>query len=593
VLVPDLVVRGRLVASHSLAGVLFYLASAAFMAVLWYSWFNFLATHHARRPWLTWPLLVACALLVPPLVVATLAFHASTGTELSPAFVEVTLQNPKLALSLTRGEMGVGTWMAGLSGMALAIFVQRRLIARPLPTPHVWVLVAFGLLASVVVLDFYGPRRPPSADLFAVRTAVLATLNLHRDRRRLPVPQRAVLSPVAPTTAPDVLLVVHESLSARHWAAFNPEAQSGRELVDLLARHADHAAAFRDCKAAAGGTTIALAALLTGLEPDASARQFAQAPLLWHWARSAGYRTALFSSQECEALFFPAFFLGSDRPEVVEIAADYEAPRVNAEGIDERFVVDSALRFFRQSPRDRPRFAMVQFNSTHVPCWAPDLEKTRFSDWAGRCRAAASYVGRLTAELMEGVDLEHTLVIVIADHGEATDRVSVARPSLRPDSMEEVIFSIPLIIHLPKDTPGVAAQWGERLLEASRKPVASIDVVPTVLDVWGRWPQREVDLPLVGRSLIEDLGGPRALVATNTGELRAWSPERMLVYYGSWKWLADEARGLKLYDLAKDPGETSDLSGQAPQEVREVLDREEARRPGLHQLLDTIRKKQR
>ncbi len=580
--IADIAVRGKALFSQPTLGVPFYLVAESFSAILWLVWFRILYEVSVKRRWLAAALAGLAAPLASLSIVGVLGFAEIAKTELTPAFVEITLRNPKLALSLVRSVAGWGTLVALVAVAAAVILVQRQLIRRPLPPPNRVALAVFVLATAVVIADFYGSRRPPPCDLLGLRTLVVAAINRTTNSHVLPVPEREAVASVSPVAAPDVLLVVHESVSTRDWRPWNPSAGPGGEIVDFLARHQGHAVHFPACRSAGSATCIALPAMLSGLDPDASTRDYARTPLLWNWARAAGYRTALFSAQEFEAFLFPTFFLGSDRPDLVRVAADFGTERVNAEGVDEKQMVEETARFFEARPRSEPRLAVVQFNSTHVPCWAPDLTGTRTR--TERCERAAAYMSGLTVELLDRLEhagtLEHTLVIVTSDHGEDTRGLSAIKATVRPDSMSESILSVPLLVHLPAQFP---AERLAALRTASAHPVSSRDILPTVLDVWGLWPPRGHELPLPGRSLIEPIG-ERAIVATNFGEISDWSPARFAIYGGRFKWLVSERAGMALYDVERDPAEAEDLSAHPPAEALELLKREVEQRSALRPL---------
>ena len=115
-----------------------------------------------------------------------------------------------------------------------------------------------------------------------------------------------------------------------------------------------------------------------------------------------------------------------------------------------------------------------------------------------------------------------------------------------------------------------AGKWNKSFIHVT-------DIMPTVLELSGAsYPQERngKDIhPLIGKSLLPVLHGDSATIHSNDG--MGWELFEMKAYIkGNWKILrlpVPFATGeWQLYDLDKDPGETTDLSAEFP-EVREQL----------------------
>jgi len=141
---------------------------------------------------------------------------------------------------------------------------------------------------------------------------------------------------------------------------------------------------------------------------------------------------------------------------------------------------------------------------------------------------------------------DQTLLILTADHGE---QFGEHGHFLHTTSHEETL-RVPLLIKWP---------GGDEAGSLSARPSSSLDIAPTVLSYFG---VPSPDLP--GRDLAHDGTGPVLLLARDAvrlGDLKLLLP----------------ARGFPeaLYDLAKDPGETTDLLSRAAPEaarLREARD---------------------
>ena len=127
----------------------------------------------------------------------------------------------------------------------------------------------------------------------------------------------------------------------------------------------------------------------------------------------------------------------------------------------------------------------------------------------------------------------------------------------------------PLIIKMPRQTKN-AGQWNKSFVHVT-------DIMPTLLEITGAaYPKQHNGKEmheLIGKSILPILKGDSASVHSNDG--MGWELFEMKAYikgnfkllrlpqpFGTGQW--------QLFDLEKDPGETTDLSGKFP-EVKEAL----------------------
>ncbi len=221
----------------------------------------------------------------------------------------------------------------------------------------------------------------------------------------------------------------------------------------------------------------------------------------------------------------------------------------------------------------RPFFAWIHYFDPHQP-YEPEaidrmLAATSYdAEIAGVDRA----VGRVLDRLREQGDLDDTLVVITADHGESLGEHGEKTHAI---FVYDATVRVPLILRWPRALPAGRVYGG---------PVRSIDIVPTVLGALGlpggeetqgrdlmaafRGEEPPPRLPQYSESLVAELGFGMAPLHS----LRA----------DGYKWI--RAPRPELYRLAGDPGE-----------LRNVLDperREAARLDGeLGRLLDESRAK--
>jgi hypothetical protein len=574
---------------HDRAAGAVWLVSCLASLVAWLVTVEALAALRRRRAWAAWPPLLLLAAFVPLALAATNRYFATMHGCLPPSAVWFGCRNPRyayvLAFEATTPLERALLLASPIALLALLLLATRR----PLPPPPRWLgrrtrLVAAAALALLLVL----PRAARTADLEGLRATIggVALFAAHA-RPHLGAPARLHPSPLPPAADhPNVVVIVQESLGAWQWAPWNHKADSSPRIVELLERDAPAAAWFSDAVTAAGATAVSLPTILTGLGPDASGDDFTRAPLLWQEARALGYRTALVSAQDWDWLSFRSFFLGADAPDVAKTALELGAARVNDSGVDDAAAAAEVARFVDATPTDRPFLVVMQLNSTHRPCWAPDVDAA--PSLPDRCLHAARYVDdavlRVIDHLRARGRLEDTLILGTADHGES---FRGDRPA-RLESYYEDVTRVPLWVRLPARYVARHPDAPAALAAATRTRVSNLDLFPTVLDVWGRWPLPADERPrLVGASLLRAIDPDRVLVVASTGDIHdfRWSNEGFALYHGRWKWLCDERGGCRLFDIERDPAEEHDLRAAAPPAERARFDAEIAARPNLRRIL--------
>jgi arylsulfatase A-like enzyme len=165
------------------------------------------------------------------------------------------------------------------------------------------------------------------------------------------------------------------------------------------------------------------------------------------------------------------------------------------------------------------------------------------------------WIGKIFDQLAQsGLD-KNTVVIMLADHGEAFGVHNFAGEQMffHGQTLYDELLRIPLIIHVP----GVAPSKFDQLVQL-------IDVAPTILDLFG------VAIPSTfqGRSLLAALQGKPLPPKPAFAELISypnWDHEgrAMISADGKWKLFDRTSDNLtELYDLENDPEERHDLFDQ-------------------------------
>jgi len=353
----------------------------------------------------------------------------------------------------------------------------------------------------------------------------------------------------------NVVWVILESTAARFLTPYG----AAREVTPHLSALARDALIFDDAYAAYPESIKGLFSMLCARPPlpgrEAAAHAQARSPCAALPARlkAAGYRTALFHSGRFAYLGMRAVV--ADRGfDVLEDGATIGGAFRSSFGVDEASTVRKLLAFvdgpdgLGSLPRDRPFFAVYSPIAGHHPYHAPGdgprpfAERTAADAYANDLFVSDAAFGELRAGLQRrGLD-EHTLYLIVGDHGEAffEHEGNFAHTMF----LYEENVRVPFVIAAPGAWHGVR-----------RAPqLASLtEVAPTLLDLLGL-----PDADRAGRSLLDPR--PR-LVRFFTDQGLTLSALRD----GRWKLIAEQPSGrTRLFDLATDPGERRDLAAVDP-----------------------------
>lgn len=206
--------------------------------------------------------------------------------------------------------------------------------------------------------------------------------------------------------------------------------------------------------------------------------------------------------------------------------------------------VPPLLDRLRAAPAGRPGFYFVHLTEPHAPYNRGRLK-------AGPARAcylsAIAEADRWLEQLLRVLDAPalrgRALLIVTSDHGEAFGEHGTTEHS---KTLYEELVRVPLLF------------WGRGVAPRRVDAAAGlIDLAPTILETFGA----PVPAEMEGQSLWPWLRGEAARF---TRPLVAEGRQRRALWVGDHKVVVDHRRRVvEAYDLAADPGELNDLSGDA------------------------------
>lgn len=207
-----------------------------------------------------------------------------------------------------------------------------------------------------------------------------------------------------------------------------------------------------------------------------------------------------------------------------------------------------------------PFFAWLHYTDPHdvymKHAESPDFGKGNRDRYDSEVFFTDLHIGRLLDWAKQQPFWDKTAVIVTADHGEAFGEHHLYKHAFW---LWEILTRVPLIIH----TPGAKPQ----VIDRNR---SHVDLAPTILDLEG---VESVPATFVGKTLVPEVYGlkppdDRDPMVLDLPE-DSHNPEIRGIVHGTDKLLVyGPGKGRpELYDLAKDPGELTDLSKSEPEKL--------------------------
>ena len=341
---------------------------------------------------------------------------------------------------------------------------------------------------------------------------------------------------------------------------------STRGLTPNLDALANQSLVFSRAYAQVPLTTPSHATILTGTYPqfnhlgDLGTPLAKDLPYLPEIFQKHGYRTAAFVGSQVldpQSAAAPGFDRGFDVYDAGFHSRREGEDRYASEERRAATVVDHALAWLRQQPRNTPFFLWVHLYDPHDPYDPPEPFKSKFAKqpYDGEIAYVDSVLGRLFGELKARGLYDPAVIAIVADHGEAFGEHGEETHGF---FLYDETIHVPMVIKLP------AARTNARI----NAPVGLVDVAPTVLRAAGL----EVPKTMQGLSLLplaSEKKAPRDRFAERTVYAETDYPQRAFGW--SWlralragKYLYIDAPHRELYDRSADPQAQHNLADASP-----------------------------
>jgi arylsulfatase A-like enzyme len=500
----------------------------------------------------------AAALVVAPLLYVVAVVLGSRRRPSRPA--------PFRVLFGTAGLAAIPVWVAWGVGTADGRWSDRPdpLIAR---NPH-------GTLLASLLDEARGGSVPRLDDAFPAE--YLADFR--------PGPRRPSGLPSARPR--NVLVVVLESTGAKYLGLYG----SPYPTTPRLDAEARHALVFDSFYAHVGLTANSLVALGISVYPYMTWREYTQdyprfpGETLANVLGPRGYRTAFLTSQFLDYVGLEDFLADRGFDEVRDWNDLSDAPPVGSWGGDDAVLVDRTLEWIDRAPK-RPFFGLLWTQLSHHP-YDPSPHQAVVDFFEGRPEPPDAWdlgrylntlaeVDRQLGRLFDGLRArglaDDTLVVVTGDHGECFgDPHPTWGHGFR---LWDEGIRVPFML------------WNPRLFGKGRRSATvggHVDVSPTILDVLALAPPGSWE----GRSLLaKDRPGRAYFYAANDEYLLG-------VREGPLKYVYNVTRGREaLFDLSRDPDETTDVAARHPDACRVFRERLSAWKHHAAGTLEAARKR--
>jgi arylsulfatase A-like enzyme len=255
---------------------------------------------------------------------------------------------------------------------------------------------------------------------------------------------------------------------------------------------------------------------------------------------------------------------------------------IEEEGYSTTLLGNDAVTLIEHHDPATPLFLYLAFNAVHTPYQAPQeyLDQYKHNEDPSRRAYAASatamddQIGRVIAALGEKKMLDNTLIVFQSDNGGTRNPMFAGAIT----DMSKVV--LPADNGPYRDGKGTLYEGGTRVVALASWPghikegvvvndmIHTVDLYPTLVGLAGG--RLDKGKPLDGvdvwGTISEGKPSPRSELVYNI------EPFRAAVREGDWKliWRTLLPQSVELYNIAKDPSETTNLAAEQPEKVTEL-----------------------
>lgn len=507
------------------------LASVGLSLLLWWACARLVGA--SQRRWV-WAVIVAMPAAF--LTAATWIFHSVSGTDPTGLAVAYLLEEPGSALQMALSQLDAlrATGIVALGGLWAAALAAYRAEPTSAMKRNWWLaLVPFFFAAVFWPAGMTVGQTPFTADFHTIQALVHGAEQAATGQADSPlgVAERAELDR-REARGPNVIVVIAESLRRDRMQLYGHERATTPNISQFFAAHPHETYRFDQAVTASAYTQLSVPMITSGLYMARSRQTMHHAPLLWQYARAAGAQTFLVSPQQWSWQGLNEFMLLDQPPDEVTTAEDLPGDIVNDVGVHDKLATRRLVDLLEHDlAADKPFVGVVQTNATHFPFLPKDDVGWKLEDVRDAYDAAVALTDDMFGQMVDALAKTHrlddTVIIFVADHAEFFYDVDVHdkeqikqtwQDGLRVRSCHPVVARIPMFVYLPQKWAAKRGVDTSTLRANEQRRTSTIDIVPTVLDLW-----QIADLPetadldhLDGQSLLEPIAAERTTFCINS-----------------------------------------------------------------------------
>lgn len=373
----------------------------------------------------------------------------------------------------------------------------------------------------------------------------------------------------------NVIVIVNESWGQHGLPFYGSRDTAMPFLTKWVADNSDCFFVFQRAYTNSNATNVSVPSIMTGVGPEEHCKKLHSMPFLWDWARAADMSTMLVSAQRFSWARFDRFFF-SPGLQVRITAEQMDMPQINDTGVDELYASDQFCKAIDNLPKDKRFLAVYNSNAMHMPFQQTSdfiSEKPPFSlPYYNAAWLLDKSFRRIYETLKKNGDLERTLIVFTSDHGEY-NTVDCHSCTPRIAAFNKTIMNIPFLVFAPKAWASSRAQAMAALRANCSRPVANIDIAPTLADVLNiAAHNRTIVSEFEGYSFAGSIPNGRAVLSLNTNDLRHWDQEGFSIYTDTYHFAFSNSTGSEYFDIVSDPHESTNIwAGLAPAKRNDVM----------------------
>ena len=462
-----------------------------------------------RQPWLARSLLALLALGY-----YAQAAHFAVFRKFIGAFeLRFFWQEPLVSLQLyAQNGLTVGPFVAAAGAVAVWAAVMRAsatTAAAVAPAPTRWntglVLLALPIFA-LLTFNWYGAANFQHAPVALAGHLLRAVEPPLGSNSPTPADKPVIPAQAPAADAPDIVLVIGESLNRFHMQLYGYERPTTPELVALQGQGA--LLAFENVVSIGPRTLVSVPYLLTGLQGIDPAGIIYRTPTLFNYAKASGYETALITAQDFQWRNIDKLFVDRDLDHFRQ-GSDFSADVDVSVGADDQRVLDRGVFPWLQARAQmkRPLLLVTQMSGSHPPYasqvpqalkpFLPEDHPEGINAYDNTVWYTDLYLKRLVETVRR--HRPNSWVFFSSDHGQHV----TGQGGLFHGDLSDEVLRVPLIVFPP---PGQHS----RVRAGLNAPVSQADIMATILELMQRQAVTELD----GLSLLQPIPGQRLRVAT-------------------------------------------------------------------------------